>query len=57
LDQKIAALRAHESQMRGWDPDAMRKMITEWAKGTADQARKYGHEMEYAEGYKYIKRG
>jgi LmbE family N-acetylglucosaminyl deacetylase len=57
LDQKIEALRAHESQMRGWDPDEMRKMITEWAKGTAERARKYGHEMEYAEGYKYIRRG
>ncbi len=57
LDQKIAALRAHESQMRGWDPAEMQTMITQWAKGSADQARKHGHEFEYAEGYKYIKRG
>ena len=57
LDKKIEALRAHKSQMRDWDPDEMTKMITQWAKGNADQARKYGHEMEYAESYKYIKRG
>lgn len=54
LDQKIAALRAHKSQMRDWDPG---EMVADWAKQTAAQARRHGHEMEYAEGYKYIKRG
>ena len=54
LDQKMAALRAHKSQMRDWDPG---EMVADWAKQTAAQARRHGHEMEYAEGYKYIKRG
>ena len=54
LDQKAAALKAHKSQMRDWDPT---EMVREWAKETANNARKHGHEMEYAEAYKYIKRG
>ena len=33
------------------------EMVREWAKETASNARKHGHEMEYAEAYKYIKRG
>lgn len=53
LDQKIAALRAHKSQMRDWDPA---DMIKEWARTTAQEARKHGHEMEYAEAFKYFKR-
>jgi len=54
LEQKAAALKAHKSQMRDWDPT---DMVREWAKETANSARKHGHEMEYAEAYKYIKRG
>jgi LmbE family N-acetylglucosaminyl deacetylase len=54
LEEKIAALKAHKSQMRDWDPT---EMVREWAKETANSARKHGHEMEYAESYKYIKRG
>ncbi|HEX6543124.1 MAG TPA: PIG-L deacetylase family protein [Ktedonobacterales bacterium] len=54
MEQKIAALKAHKSQMRDWDPT---EMMRQWAKETANGARKYGHEMEYAEAYKYINRG
>jgi LmbE family N-acetylglucosaminyl deacetylase len=43
---KIAALRAHSSQMKDWDPA---EMITRWA---ADAAR--GKEMPYAEGYRVV---
>ena len=54
LEQKAAALKAHKSQMGDWDPG---EMVADWAKQTAAQARRHGHEMEYAEAYKYIKRG
>ncbi|MGZ3600421.1 MAG: PIG-L deacetylase family protein [Ktedonobacterales bacterium] len=54
LDKKVAALRAHKSQMRDWDPQ---EEIVKWARETANAARKVGHTMEYAEAYKYIKRG
>ncbi len=53
LDKKIAALRAHKSQLHDWDPT---ERVTEGARETALAARKYGHEMEYAEAFKYIKR-
>jgi LmbE family N-acetylglucosaminyl deacetylase len=53
LPQKIAALRAHKSQMRDWDPA---ENIEKWARATADEARKYGHTMKMAEAFKYIKR-
>ncbi|MGD8457938.1 MAG: PIG-L deacetylase family protein [Anaerolineales bacterium] len=46
IDIKIKALRAHKSQMEGWDPGPM---IKEWAK---DYAK--GKEMTYAEGYRVI---
>ncbi len=46
IDKKIAALRAHESQMRHWDPEPM---IREWSAAAAK-----GKEMAYAEGYKVI---
>lgn len=46
LSIKIAALRAHTSQMKDWDPS---EMITRWA---ADAAR--GKEMSYAEGYRVV---
>jgi LmbE family N-acetylglucosaminyl deacetylase len=54
LDRKIAALRAHKSQMRDWDPG---ERVEEWAKATAEEARKHGHDMELCEAFKYIKRG
>jgi LmbE family N-acetylglucosaminyl deacetylase len=53
LEKKIAALRAHASQIKDWDPT---EELTSWARETANMARKHGHEMEFAEGYKYIKR-
>jgi len=46
MDIKIAALRAHESQMNGWDPE---EMVRDWSAETAK-----GKEMAYAEGYKVV---
>jgi LmbE family N-acetylglucosaminyl deacetylase len=46
IDIKIAALRAHKSQMMGEDPESM---IREWAAQTAK-----GKEMQYAEGFKVV---
>jgi LmbE family N-acetylglucosaminyl deacetylase len=46
IDLKIAALRAHASQMKGWDPGAR---IREWA---AQRAR--GKEMQYAECFRVV---
>jgi len=46
IDLKIAALRAHKSQMRDWDPAPR---IKEWA---AERAR--GKEMVYAEAYRVV---
>jgi LmbE family N-acetylglucosaminyl deacetylase len=46
IDVKIAALRAHVSQMNGWDPE---QMIKERAAGIA-----HGKEMEYAEAFRVI---
>lgn len=46
IDIKVAALRAHKSQMRDWDPEPM---IKQWA---AESAR--GKEMEYAETYRVV---
>jgi len=46
IDLKIAALRAHKSQMRDWDPE---KMIRTWA---AEMGR--GKEMDYAEGFRVV---
>lgn len=46
IDLKIAALRAHKSQMKDWDPEPM---IREWA---AESAK--GKEMEYAEGFRVV---
>jgi LmbE family N-acetylglucosaminyl deacetylase len=53
VEAKVAALRAHASQLKDWDPT---ERVAQWARETANVARKYGHEFEYAEGYKYIKR-
>lgn len=46
IDIKIEALRAHVSQMKGWDPA---DSIKQWA---ANQAK--GKEMAYAEAYRVI---
>jgi len=46
IDIKIAALRAHKSQMRDWDPaDSIRQWASETAKGK---------EMQYAESFKVV---
>jgi LmbE family N-acetylglucosaminyl deacetylase len=54
LETKIAALRAHKSQMRDWDPA---EGIKRWAEENGNTARKYGHDAQYAEAFKYIKLG
>jgi LmbE family N-acetylglucosaminyl deacetylase len=46
IDLKIAALRAHTSQMGEWDPEPR---IKEWA---AERAK--GKEMEYAEAFRVV---
>ena len=46
IDIKIAALRAHVSQMKGWDPE---ERIKEWA---AERGK--GKEMAYAEGFRVV---
>ena len=46
IDIKIAALRAHKSQMRDWDPEPR---IKEWA---AQRAK--GKEMMYAEAFRVV---
>ncbi|MBL8045847.1 MAG: PIG-L family deacetylase [Anaerolineales bacterium] len=46
IDLKIAALRAHKSQMRDWDPEPM---VKQWA---AERAK--GKEMQYAEAFRVV---
>ncbi len=46
IDIKVNALKAHKSQVDGWDPDSLLK---EWA---AERAK--GKEMKYAEGFQVI---
>jgi LmbE family N-acetylglucosaminyl deacetylase len=46
IDLKIAALRAHTSQMKDWDPEPR---IKEWA-----AERAHGKEMAYAEGFRVV---
>lgn len=46
IDIKIAALRAHKSQMKDWDPEPS---VREWA---LERAR--GKEMAYAEGFRVV---
>lgn len=46
IDIKIAALRAHKSQMKDWDPE---EMIKSWA---AERGK--GKEMAYAEGFRVV---
>ncbi len=52
LDVKIEALRQHKSQIKDWDPAQEMKA---WAKETAEQARKHGHDFKYAEAFKYFR--
>jgi LmbE family N-acetylglucosaminyl deacetylase len=52
VETKLAALRAHKSQLGDWDPT---ESITARAKETAANARKSGHDMRYAEAFKYFK--
>lgn len=55
FDQKIAALRAHRSQMGDWDPEPMLRL---WAQDTAAEARRRGwpgaEQMLLAESFKYF---
>ena len=53
IDTKIAALKAHASQLGGWEPaDEMRR----WARETADQHPDRPADFgEYAESFKYMK--
>jgi hypothetical protein len=30
-------------------------MVEQWARDTANQARKHGHDMTYAEAFKYVR--
>lgn len=46
IDIKVAALRAHKSQMRDWDPEPR---IKEWA-----SERAKGKEMAYAEAFRVV---
>lgn len=46
IEIKVAALRAHKSQLKDWDPESM---IKEWASDTAK-----GKEMQFAEGFKVV---
>jgi LmbE family N-acetylglucosaminyl deacetylase len=46
IDIKVAALRAHKSQMGDWDPESM---IKEWAANSAK-----GKEMRYAESFRVV---
>ena len=67
LDLKIEALRAHASQMAGWDPDPMiRAWAAEGAKEARKQAKKLGKKTKtrkagkrsktkYAEGFRVMK--
>jgi LmbE family N-acetylglucosaminyl deacetylase len=51
FDRKIAAMRAHRSQMVGWDAG---KMLRDFAVAAAAQAREQGVACELAEAYVYI---
>jgi LmbE family N-acetylglucosaminyl deacetylase len=52
-DKKKAALQAHKSQFPGdWQPGGF---VDDWAKETANAARKHGHDMKFAEAFKYIR--
>ncbi len=46
IDIKVAALRAHRSQMKDWDPE---QLVKEWAREAAK-----GKEMAYAETFRVV---
>ena len=46
IEQKIAALKAHRSQMRDWDPS---ESVREWGRDSAK-----GKEMAYAESFRVV---
>jgi LmbE family N-acetylglucosaminyl deacetylase len=46
IDTKVAALRAHRSQMKDWDPESL---IKQWASEAAK-----GKEMAYAESFRVV---
>jgi len=46
IDIKVAALRAHASQMNGWDPE---EQLKTWAAENAD-----GKGMQYAETFRVV---
>lgn len=46
IDIKVAALRAHSSQMNGWDPE---ERIKDWASKTAEE-----NGMQYAEAFRVV---
>ena len=52
VETKMAALRQHVSQIPGGGPA---EAMTQWAKEGGAAARKMGHDMTYAEGFKYIR--
>ena len=49
METKLAALRAHVSQIVGWDPEPM---LRDWARETAGRFENAG---EYVESFKYFK--
>ncbi len=55
FDKKVAALKAHASQVGDWDPS---DMLRTWARDTAAHARMArfpeSHDMELAESYKFF---
>jgi LmbE family N-acetylglucosaminyl deacetylase len=51
METKLAALRAHASQLGDWDPE---EMIRTWARETAER-NPNPHHGEFAESYKYFK--
>jgi LmbE family N-acetylglucosaminyl deacetylase len=52
LEKKVAALKAHASQMRDWDPT---EGVEKWARETGNAARRHGHDMTFAEAFKYVR--
>lgn len=52
LERKVTALRAHVSQMGGWDPA---EQVREWSARNAEKARENGIECEFAEAFAYIR--
>jgi LmbE family N-acetylglucosaminyl deacetylase len=52
LDFKLQALRAHLSQLKGWNAE---QMACEWAMQVAAAARELGINCEFAEAFDYIR--